>query len=105
MNSDITYYDLHNAGSEDGAPKKKNGPVECAVEGCIKKSRGSSGLCRSHGGGEKCVVEGCTGFARLDGRCCQHGGAQMCSVEGCSRVSCLELCLWLYLCVRNKCAA
>lgn len=44
--------------------KKAAGPMECSVEGCTKKSRGSSGLCRSHGGGEKCVVEGCRGFAR-----------------------------------------
>jgi len=35
-----------------------------ALQGCTKKSRGSSGLCRSHGGGEKCVVANCQGFAR-----------------------------------------
>lgn len=59
--------------------------ADCSVMGCTKKSRGSTGRCRRHGGGVTCVVPGCTGFSRLEGKCSVHGGAQMCLVHGCDR--------------------
>lgn len=57
----------------------------CSVADCLKRARDSSGLCRTHGGGSICTVEGCTRFARIGGRCSIHGGAQHCLVLGCER--------------------
>ena len=60
---------------------------ECETPGCRKQARGSSGLCRSHGGGIPCTAPGCNRMSRLAGRCSVHGGYHTCSVEGCTRVS------------------
>jgi len=57
----------------------------CTAKGCVKKSRGSTGRCRRHGGGVNCKIPGCTGFSRLDGKCSVHGGAQMCIVPECDK--------------------
>ncbi len=41
------------------------------------------GLCRTHGGGKKCKVPGCTKGTQRLGLCYLHGGIRRCSSPGC----------------------
>uniref|UniRef100_A0A5B6ZAI1 WRKY19-like zinc finger domain-containing protein n=1 Tax=Davidia involucrata TaxID=16924 RepID=A0A5B6ZAI1_DAVIN len=58
----------------------------CQFIGCIKGARGASGLCISHGGGQRCQKAGCQKGA--EGRtvfCKAHGGGRRCQHLGCTK--------------------
>jgi hypothetical protein len=61
---------------------------ECTEPGCtmLVASGGSKPFCKAHGGGKRCVVDGCTKSAK-DGtpRCIAHGGGNRCNFPECSK--------------------
>ncbi|KAL6651487.1 hypothetical protein ACP70R_010412 [Stipagrostis hirtigluma subsp. patula] len=88
-------------------------PKKCRFNGCSKGARGASGLCISHGGGQRCQKPGCnkgaesrTVYCKAHGGgkrcqelgctksaegktefCIAHGGGRRCSIEGCSKAA------------------
>ncbi|CAN0040630.1 unnamed protein product, partial [Hapterophycus canaliculatus] len=59
------------------------GGRRCVAEGCVKTDVGG-GFCVSHGGGRRCQSEGCAKGAQAGGVFCKsHGGGRRCRIEGC----------------------
>jgi hypothetical protein len=56
---------------------------KCHKAGCSKCAQGATKYCIAHGGGRRCIVEGCTKGARDKSFCAAHGGGKRCCVEGC----------------------
>ena len=66
--------------------KAQGGGRRCAVEGCTKNGRGSTGRCIAHGGGRRCQFHGCTKSAQGATMLCKaHGGGHRCGFLGCTR--------------------
>lgn len=59
-------------------------PKKCNFMGCVKGARGSSGLCISHGGGQRCQKPGCNKGAEST-FCKTHGGGKRCEHLGCTK--------------------
>ncbi|XP_073314127.1 uncharacterized protein [Primulina huaijiensis] len=58
----------------------------CKFSGCIKGSRGATGLCISHGGGQRCQKPGCNkGAESRTAYCKAHGGGNRCQHLGCTK--------------------
>ncbi|XP_018470736.2 probable WRKY transcription factor 19 [Raphanus sativus] len=66
-----------------------NTPKKCNFMGCVKGARGGSGLCISHGGGQRCQKPGCTKRAeRKRDHCISHGGGRRCEfIQGCDKAA------------------
>lgn len=55
---------------------------------CKKLAVGGSVMCAAHGGGKKCIADGCTKTAQSPTQfCVRHGGGRKCRIEGCQKVS------------------
>ena len=55
----------------------------CKYDGCIKIAIGD--FCVSHGGGKRCVEDGCESSARSKSDFCKkHGGGKRCKQDGCN---------------------
>ena len=65
----------------------KKGWRECKYEGCHKCRQGNTQFCKQHGGGRKCLVDGCTKLARGKMYCASHGGGKRCFEAGCIRMA------------------
>ncbi|KUF81743.1 WRKY transcription factor 19 [Phytophthora nicotianae] len=63
------------------------GRSKCLVEGCVKNAH-YRGLCSTHGGRKPCQVEGCVNKASYRGLCSSHGGRRTCQAEGCAKAVC-----------------
>lgn len=65
---------------------KRKDQKHCKVEGCTKKNR-SHGVCSRHGGGRRCMIDGCTKGADTTSPlnlCIAHGGGRECAIDGCT---------------------
>jgi hypothetical protein len=53
---------------------------------CTKSAIGTTELCVAHGGGTRCLTEGCGKSAQPGGiqHCQAHGGGKRCQTEGCT---------------------
>ncbi|CAH8321239.1 unnamed protein product [Eruca vesicaria subsp. sativa] len=61
-------------------------PKKCNFMGCVKVSRGGSGLCISHGGGQRCQKPSCNKGAEGKTPFCKtHGGGKRCEHLGCTK--------------------
>ncbi|XP_062226903.1 uncharacterized protein LOC133925087 [Phragmites australis] len=61
-------------------------PKKCRFNGCSKGARGASGLCISHGGGQRCQKPGCNKGAESRTTYCKaHGGGKRCQELGCTK--------------------
>ncbi|KAJ1273088.1 hypothetical protein BS78_06G253300 [Paspalum vaginatum] len=61
-------------------------PKKCRFNGCSKGARGASGLCISHGGGQRCQKPGCNkGAESRTAYCKAHGGGRRCQELGCTK--------------------
>ncbi|CAN6236408.1 unnamed protein product [Urochloa humidicola] len=61
-------------------------PKKCRFNGCSKGARGASGLCISHGGGQRCQKPGCNkGAESRTAYCKAHGGGKRCQELGCTK--------------------
>ncbi|VVB13813.1 unnamed protein product [Arabis nemorensis] len=59
---------------------------KCKFMGCVKGARGASGLCISHGGGQRCQKPGCNRGAESKTTFCKtHGGGKRCEHLGCTK--------------------
>uniref|UniRef100_A0ACD5UEV6 Uncharacterized protein n=1 Tax=Avena sativa TaxID=4498 RepID=A0ACD5UEV6_AVESA len=59
---------------------------KCRFNGCSKGGRGASGLCISHGGGQRCQKPGCyKGAESRTAYCKAHGGGRRCQELGCTK--------------------
>ncbi|KAJ0233905.1 hypothetical protein HA466_0279180 [Hirschfeldia incana] len=59
---------------------------KCNFMGCVKGARGGSGLCISHGGGQRCQKPGCNKGAESKTTFCKtHGGGKRCEHLGCTK--------------------
>lgn len=59
---------------------------KCRFNGCSKGGRGASGLCISHGGGQRCQKPGCNkGAESRTVYCKAHGGGRRCEELGCTK--------------------
>lgn len=59
---------------------------KCRFNGCSKGGRGASGLCISHGGGQRCQKPGCNkGAESRTAYCKAHGGGNRCQELGCTK--------------------
>ncbi|KAM0871817.1 hypothetical protein ACQ4PT_039148 [Festuca glaucescens] len=59
---------------------------KCRFNGCSKGGRGASGLCISHGGGQRCQKPGCyKGAESRTAYCKGHGGGRRCQELGCTK--------------------
>ena len=58
----------------------------CTEVNCQKQAikGGISGLCKNHGGGQRCTYDGCEKSSQSGGLCRRHGGGKSCSFEGCT---------------------
>ncbi|GAQ90386.1 hypothetical virus protein [Klebsormidium nitens] len=62
------------------------GGRRCLTEGCTKSAAGKTDHCVEHGGGHRCLTEGCTkSAAGKTDRCIEHGGGRRCLTEGCKK--------------------
>lgn len=52
--------------------------------GCYNRAQ-SGGLCKAHGGGARCNVDGCNRSSQGRGKCRTHGGGKRCSFKGCEK--------------------
>lgn len=69
-----------------GNEEKRCTSKTCKFTGCHKGARGSSGLCISHGGGNRCQKSGCTkGAESRTVYCKAHGGGRRCQQLGCTK--------------------
>ncbi|ETW00139.1 hypothetical protein H310_07547 [Aphanomyces invadans] len=50
-----------------------------------KRAAQSKGLCKLHGGGRPCLVEGCEKKAHMRQLCRQHGGGAKCATDNCDK--------------------
>ncbi|KZV25657.1 hypothetical protein F511_17800 [Dorcoceras hygrometricum] len=58
----------------------------CKFSGCAKGSRGATGLCIGHGGGQRCQKPGCNkGAESRTAYCKAHGGGNRCQHLGCTK--------------------
>uniref|UniRef100_A0A0A8Y1X3 WRKY19-like zinc finger domain-containing protein n=1 Tax=Arundo donax TaxID=35708 RepID=A0A0A8Y1X3_ARUDO len=61
-------------------------PKKCRFNGCSKGARDASGLCISHGGGQRCQKPGCNkGAESRTAYCKSHGGGKRCQELGCTK--------------------
>ncbi|KAG8043643.1 hypothetical protein GUJ93_ZPchr0458g22540 [Zizania palustris] len=61
-------------------------PKKCRFNGCSKGARGATGLCISHGGGQRCQKPGCNkGAESRTAYCKAHGGGRRCQELGCTK--------------------
>nr|CAH68133.1 B0414F07.3 [Oryza sativa] len=61
-------------------------PKKCRFNGCSKGARGATGLCISHGGGQRCQKPGCNkGAESRTANCKSHGGGKRCQELGCTK--------------------
>uniref|UniRef100_A0A1J3H4G9 Putative WRKY transcription factor 19 n=1 Tax=Noccaea caerulescens TaxID=107243 RepID=A0A1J3H4G9_NOCCA len=59
---------------------------KCKFMGCAKGARGATGLCISHGGGQRCQKPGCNKGAESRTTFCKtHGGGKRCEHLGCTK--------------------
>lgn len=66
--------------------QRTSNPRKCKFMGCVKGARGSSGLCISHGGGQRCQKPGCNKLAESKTTFCKtHGGGKRCEHLGCTK--------------------
>ncbi|CAE6092923.1 unnamed protein product [Arabidopsis arenosa] len=66
--------------------QRTSNPRKCKFMGCVKGARGSSGLCISHGGGQRCQKPGCNKGAESRTTFCKtHGGGKRCEHLGCTK--------------------
>lgn len=66
--------------------QRTSNPRKCKFMGCVKGARGSSGLCISHGGGQRCQKPGCNKGAESKTTFCKtHGGGKRCEHLGCTK--------------------
>nr|XP_043623231.1 uncharacterized protein LOC122595017 [Erigeron canadensis] len=62
----------------------KTSSKKCKFSGCGKGARGATGLCISHGGGQRCQKPGCNnGGDSQTSYCKSHGGGRRCDHFGC----------------------
>jgi hypothetical protein len=73
-------WSTHSEGYNIGSSARK-----CQRAGCTKCAQGSTKFCIAHGGGRRCIVEGCNRGARDKSFCAAHGGGKRCVVEGCTK--------------------
>lgn len=79
------------SGSDPSASQAKRRRTErqrCVVDGCTRFARESkSGRCIGHGGGRRCTTSGCSKSA-IDkfGKCATHSEFKQCQVQGCPKV-------------------
>uniref|UniRef100_A0A7S2WFC7 WRKY19-like zinc finger domain-containing protein n=1 Tax=Mucochytrium quahogii TaxID=96639 RepID=A0A7S2WFC7_9STRA len=62
---------------------------ECEIIGCDRIRRGKTPFCKKHGGGPRCMKDGCD-TAAVSGRsglCQLHGGGRRCGVDGCDKAA------------------
>lgn len=65
---------------------RRSNPKKCKFEGCTKGARGATGLCISHGGGQRCQRPGCNkGSESRTAYCKAHGGGKRCQHLGCTK--------------------
>jgi hypothetical protein len=65
--------------------KAHGGGRRCIEEGCTKSAEGTTELCAAHGGGRRCATEGCTKSAQgPTDSCTAHGGGQRCGDACCT---------------------
>lgn len=69
--------------------KEHGGGKMCLVEGCNKQAKGVSGICKAHGGGPRnCSKEGCDKTVRgRSSLCLEHSGGKTCAQEGCPKAA------------------
>ncbi|KAF8048543.1 hypothetical protein N665_2480s0005 [Sinapis alba] len=68
------------------AQQRTYNPKKCKFMGCVKGARGGSGLCISHGGGQRCQKPGCNKGAESKTTFCKtHGGGKRCEHLGCTK--------------------
>ena len=75
-------YDFH------GVRKKWDGRQLrrlCSLPDCLKLAVGKKMRCKSHGGGRRCVVDGCTNSAVDSDKCKRHGGGKRCMEKSCNK--------------------
>ncbi|XP_019090567.1 PREDICTED: uncharacterized protein LOC104734965 [Camelina sativa] len=66
--------------------QRSSNPRKCKFMGCVKGARGASGLCISHGGGQRCQKPGCNKGAESKTTFCKtHGGGNRCEHLGCTK--------------------
>ncbi|KAL1196263.1 putative WRKY transcription factor 19 [Cardamine amara subsp. amara] len=66
--------------------QRTSNPRKCKFMGCVKGARGASGLCISHGGGQRCQKPGCNKGAESKTNFCKtHGGGKRCEHLGCTK--------------------
>ena len=63
---------------------KHGGGQRCIFQGCASGARGSSKLCKKHGGGRRCTEPSCTSSAIDMDKCIRHGGGKRCLAPGCT---------------------
>jgi hypothetical protein len=75
--------------AQDGTPNciSHGGGRRCLHEGCSKAAaRGGPEFCKAHGGGRRCLHEGCYKSAQGGTRHCKaHGGGRRCVHEACPK--------------------
>mmetsp|Transcript_391 Transcript_391/g.463 ORF Transcript_391/g.463 Transcript_391/m.463 type:complete len:222 (+) Transcript_391:221-886(+) len=57
----------------------------CSESACLKLAVGKKMRCKSHGGGRRCQVNGCTNSAVDSDKCKRHGGGKRCQSSGCTK--------------------
>ena len=68
--------------------KGHGGGRRCLFDGCVKSAvGGGTQHCKAHGGGKRCLQEGCIRSAQDGGtqHCAAHGGGKRCQQEGCAK--------------------
>ena len=58
---------------------------QCSAQFCQNRVR-SRGLCKTHGGGKRCISPGCTTCSVGGVYCIRHGGGKKCGVRDCQNV-------------------
>ncbi|CAD5331241.1 unnamed protein product [Arabidopsis thaliana] len=84
---------IHSQVSQEPSPytefyvqQRTSNPRKCKFMGCVKGARGASGLCISHGGGQRCQKPGCNKGAESKTTFCKtHGGGKRCEHLGCTK--------------------
>jgi hypothetical protein len=66
--------------------KAHGGGNRCKMEGCRKSAVGTTDCCIGHGGGDRCAHESCTKSAIGNTKLCKgHGGGKRCIQYGCAK--------------------
>ncbi len=86
-----TIKDCQNTAVSHGKCRTHGGGRRCDVAGCTKAAQGISHnkyRCVSHGGGQRCGHEGCTKLAQSKGKCVAHGGTiRRCAEPNCGKTA------------------